>query len=136
MNTFGLSFALGFLITSVSVAANSDADEITVADPSAATLLANEACEKGWSAEYREMGYRWTLDVKDWRARRDGDHWFAWTGDEKRPDMKINVPLRGAPDGATCAQRILDDQVPYVYPPPGRDGGWREFTPDKSSPKN
>jgi hypothetical protein len=100
-----------------------------VDDAKSAIVRANDACSRAWADEERQLGYNWSVAIKDWHARAIGDRWYAWTGDEKQPDYKIDFARNDLhPDGHNCAVRIIDDPVPYLYPPPpSSGGGWSKF---------
>jgi len=74
-----------------------------VTDAQTAITLADKACDESWGTQSRINGQEWHIDRKDWRARVIGDHWKVWTGDEKQPNVSMNVPLDGRkPDSGSC----------------------------------
>ena len=125
----GRALRVNALVGLVGFVAAVHADARKNVEVKAAIVRANDACSRAWADEQRQLGYKWSVAIKDWHARAIGDRWYAWTGDEKQPDYKIDFARNDLhPDGHNCAVQIIDDTVPYLYPPPpSSSGGWTKF---------
>jgi hypothetical protein len=76
----------------------------------AAQRLADRACTAKWGAEADNKWMNVEKALHTWHVRMKGDHWEAWTGNEKRPDVTIDVPRDGTlPDPKSCNAWVYVD---------------------------